>query len=119
MENKYFTLKISKELWRIVFVSSIVPLVIILGLTFYVNHYMPHGRIIDLEKEAGCEPDPELRTRNQCYQEDMTNLDIPEWAKGIRVNWLGIVFLLGFVSVVAYSKSEDKNPSNKNDMFGV
>jgi len=55
---------------------------IILGLTIYVNYYLPHGPSCPTG-EIVCKNDD----RGPCgeeYREDLQNVDIPEWAKFLR-----------------------------------
>jgi len=64
-------------------------LAITIGLTIYVNYSMPHGPSYPTG-EIVCQNDD----RGPCseeYVEDMSNLNIPEWAKFLRKYFLLVV----------------------------
>ncbi|NCA93633.1 MAG: hypothetical protein EOM84_00480 [Sphingobacteriia bacterium] len=81
------------------------------GLVFltvlYVNNYMPHGEIIDLT-EYGCEPSQNREEREDCYQEDMRNLQIPEWAKFLRSYGILLIMGLAGMGICAGSKKSEE-----------
>src|SRR4030042_1695485 len=70
------------------YIRSIVWITVItlIGLTFYVNHYMPHGEYYP----TGNHDD---ETGREIYREDMIDLKIPEWAKFLRANATGILII--------------------------
>lgn len=73
---------LAKVVWVVFF--------IIAGLTFYVNHYMPHGPSYP-SGDIICQNDG----RGPCGEsliEDMSELDIPGWAKFLR-RYMVLVFL--------------------------
>ncbi len=76
-------------------------LVISIGLTIYVNYFMPHGPSYPTG-EIVCQNDD----RGPCgeeYKEDMRNLNIPNWAKFMREYFLlvilGEIFLATYLQV--------------------
>lgn len=82
---------------------------IIIITVLYVNNFMPRGEIIDLT-EYECE---DSERYSNCYQEDMRNLQIPEWAKFLRSNWLIIeVALAGMAFAVYYKEDAEENKVN-------
>lgn len=92
-----------KKLWLIIAIVSWVCLILVGAVGLYVNYFMSHG----LQYATGeyvCQNDD----RGPCaeeFREDMSNLDIPWWAKVIRKYGLGlmIVFALaGSYSTVKY-----------------
>lgn len=63
------------------------------GLVFYVNYNFPHGPAYSTG-EFICENDD----RGPCheeYREDMSDLNMPDWAKFLREYW--ILFLIGLI----------------------
>ena len=81
----------------------LIILIMILGLTIYVNWYMPHGEMIP----AGYDDD---RGR-EVYFEDYRELNIPDWAKVIKGNKstvILIIFAIGLISfgLFDYNKEE-------------
>jgi hypothetical protein len=71
--------------WALFFVTG--------GLTYYVNHYMPHGPSYPTG-EIVCENDD----RGPCgeeYKEDMRRVPIPEWAKFLREYFILVLMPLG------------------------
>ncbi len=84
-----------------------IVLAIVMSLTFYVNHYMPHGPSYPTG-DIVCQNDD----RGPCgeeYREDMTGLDIPDWAKTLRENFAGLVMLLIVAGIcgTAIAKGDD------------
>lgn len=68
-----------KNFWHILKIVIWVSFFISIGLIYYVNHYMPRGPMYDTG-DVVCMNDD----RGPCagkYQEDVSNLDIPDWAK--------------------------------------
>lgn len=69
-----------------------------IGSTVYVNYFLPHGPSYPTG-EVVCQNDD----RGPCgdeYKEDMSNLNIPEWAKFMREYFL--LFLLGEFFLATY-----------------
>jgi len=77
-----------------IFIWIIAVFIFISG--YYVNHYFPHGEIIDLT-EYGCEPNH--AEYEDCYQEDMRNLQIPEWAIFLKEYGVGMLMALVFAGL--------------------
>ena len=83
-----------------IFVISII----LMGLTFYVNYYLPHGPSYPTGDYV-CQFDG----RGQCteeYKEDLSQINISYWAKLTREYWLGVLFGLIFIGVVIDSKKD-------------
>ena len=79
--------------------------VIVFGLGYYVNHYMPHGPMIDTG-DIVCQNDD----RGPCgekYIEDTRGLDIPNWAKVLRESGVMLLFGLAFAGICAGRKNDD------------
>jgi len=77
--------------------------VIMIGLMFYVNHYMPHGPSYPTG-EYVCDHDDRGTCREE-YIEDMSKLNIPDWAKFVRssAGWC-LIFALVIAGGVASDK---------------
>jgi len=91
---------------RVGFVFLII-LIMILGLTIYVNWYMPHGEMIP----TGYDDD---RGR-EIYVEDIRELNIPEWAKVIKYKESAvilIIFAIGIISLGLFEYDKDKQESD-------
>jgi hypothetical protein len=74
-------------------------------LTFYVNHYMPHGPTAPTG-DIVCQNDD----RGSCgeeYKEDTSRLDIPEWAKFLRENFVLALMSLAVAGIYCQSKAND------------
>ena len=95
--------------WKIkkaVSVSIWATTIVIAGLTFYVNWYLPHGpsyptgEYICMNDERGpCGPE---------YVEDMRNLNIPDWAKFIRHWGTGLIIASVFAGISSSIKRENE-----------
>lgn len=75
-------------------------------LTFYVNRYMPRGPSYPTG-EIVCQNDG----RGPCgeaYEEDMSVIDIPEWAKFLRRNFVGIYMLLVTSGICCHAKGRSE-----------
>lgn len=75
---------------------------------YYVNHHLPHGPSYPTG-DIVCQNDG----RGPCgeaYEEDLRELNIPEWAKFLRENGLLIVFLSAFAAIVAGAKARETEP---------
>ncbi|OIP22802.1 hypothetical protein COX95_02580 [bacterium CG_4_10_14_0_2_um_filter_33_32] len=73
---------LSAKLRKIFAVSIWSTLVVLVGLTVYVNYGMPHGPSYPTG-DIVCQNDD----RGPCgeeYKEDLRNVDIPNWAKFLR-----------------------------------
>lgn len=89
-----------RKIARIVSIVMWVFLCEALALTYYVNHHMPRGAYYPTG-EIVCMNDG----RGPCgeaHEEDLSNLDIPEWAKLWRENW-GLVVVGLFLAGVYFS----------------
>lgn len=78
---------------------------VVMGLTFYVNYYLPHGPsyptgdIVCQNNDRGpC---------GEAHKEDMRLLNIPDWAKFLREYFEGVLLAL-LVAGIAIS-NENKN----------
>ena len=94
------------------YIRLIVWIIVItlIGLTFYVNWYMPHGPMID----TGYEIEPPEWSRGgpvEKYVEDMRELNIPNWAKFLRKNTTGI-FIIGLLVAGSISDRTKKGSSD-------
>ncbi len=98
---------LKKKTRKNIAMSLLVFIGIFFVLVLYVNNFMPRGEMIDLT-EYGCEPNRNREEYEDCYREDMRNLQIPEWAKILRSNWLVIEFALIGMAFASYYKEEDK-----------
>jgi hypothetical protein len=80
--SDFFQEKTKKNIAKIIWVS--VCLIFLAG--YYVNNFMPSGEMIDLT-EYGCEPGAvsDRQVKSDCYQENLANLQIPKWAKFLKV----------------------------------
>jgi len=80
---------------------------IMAGLMFYVNHYMPHGPSYPTGEYVCAYGD-----RGPCgeeHVEDISKLDIPDWAKFVRssAGEVFVIFLL-VAGIFASTKTESK-----------
>jgi hypothetical protein len=102
MENKYFSLRITKKAWKLIAIISWILFVALFGIGYYVNHYMPHGQFYSTGDYV-CQNDD----RGPCheeYKEDLRFLNIPKWAKFIRTSE-GEVLIFGLLFVAIVSSS--------------
>ena len=97
-------IKMSERMRHIVSRSIWITLVIILGLTFYVNHWLPHGPLYPTG-EYVCQNDDRGPCGEQ-YREDLRGLHIPSWAKFIRSDWEILSFALIIVGIVVTAKNQ-------------
>lgn len=85
-------------IWTLFFINIV--------LTVYVNYCLPHG----LSYSTGdivCQNDG----RGPCgesYREDLSQVDIPDWAKFIRSNGIFLFFVLGIAGVIVSNKNENE-----------
>lgn len=79
---------------------------ITIGLTIYVNYFMPHGPSYPTG-EIVCQNDE----RGPCgeeYKEDMRNLNIPDWAKFMREYFLLVLLVEFFLATYLQVKGGKK-----------
>ncbi len=95
----------AKILARIVWISFFLLAVV----TFYVNHYMPHGPLYSTG-DIVCQNDG----RGPCgesFIEDTRDLDIPEWAKFLRHHFVLVFIVFGigglYLSAIAEGRKEN------------
>ncbi len=93
-----------KKLLRPLSITVWSLLIIIMGLTFYVNHYLPHGPMYSTG-EPSCITDD--RGCSEGYDEGMSNLNIPNWARLLRKYFLLPALGLGLVGILLNSKKEN------------
>jgi len=73
-----------------------------MGLTIYVNYFLPHGQSYPTG-EVVCQNDG----RGPCgeeYKEDMSKLNIPDWAKFLREYF--VLFFIGLPILAMYLQSK-------------
>ncbi len=73
---------LSVKLRKIFAVAIWTFFIVLVGLTVYVNYYLPHGPSY-FTGEIVCQNDDRGPCREQ-YKEDLRNVDIPNWAKFLR-----------------------------------
>jgi len=93
---------------RKIFAVAIWTIFIVLfGLTVYVNYYLPHGPSYPTG-EIVCQYEDRGPCREK-YEEDLRNVDIPDWAKFLRKSE-GELLLLGlFFAGIVISGVKNKN----------
>jgi hypothetical protein len=79
-----------------------------MGLIYYVNHYMPHGEYYPTgEYVSRYEGGPMVEQ----YKEDLRELNIPNWAKFLRVHGIGLSLILVIAGAVLEGKAkQESNP---------
>ncbi len=105
------SLKLKRNLLIILAVIIWATCIGILGLTFYVNHFMPKGPMIQTDEEVCMNDD-----RGPCglkIVEDTSKLDIPNWAKFFKSDnfllpLIGLVVIGSIVSVKAKEIAKNK-----------
>lgn len=75
-------------------------------LIIYVNYYLPHGPRYPTG-EYVCQFDDRGRCAEE-YKEDMSKLNIPDWAKFLRSSW-GMLLLFGLVIAGICASAKDKD----------
>jgi len=91
----------NKNFWLILTITIWVAFIIVTGLIYYTNRYMPHGET----KSTGdyvCLNDDRGPCKEE-YKENLRNVDIPNWAKffkqsGGELLWMGLLFLAIVIS---------------------
>lgn len=76
------------------------------ALTFYVNHYMPHGPSYDTG-DVVCQNDG----RGPCgelYKEDLSAVNIPDWAKFLREDFVLVLVGLGILGFYLSAKAKEE-----------
>jgi hypothetical protein len=71
-------------------------------LTVYVNYYLPHGLSYPTG-EVVCQNDDRGPCGEQ-YKEDMSQLNIPDWAKFLRENF--VLFFIGLPILAMYLQAK-------------
>ncbi|MBA4336410.1 hypothetical protein C0416_01365 [bacterium] len=91
-----------KKLWLALTIIIWIIFAGIMSLTYYVNHYMPDGHmyatgdIVCMNDGRDCGPE---------YKEDLTNVDIPNWARFFKGDGpILLLFGIGTVGVIAGNK---------------
>jgi hypothetical protein len=85
---------------------------IMIVLTFYVNHYMPHGASYPTG-DVVCEHDDRGRCVDE-YKEDLSKLNIPDWAKFVRSSaGLCSIFGLFLAGAITSRKTENEVSDEK------
>lgn len=97
--------------WKKYFATTIWSSVLVLvGLTLYVNYYMPHGPIYPTDFVI-CQNDDRGPCSEQ-YVEDLRNVDIPNWAKFLRRSEGGLLLygllILGMVVNGATNRNQEE-----------
>ena len=93
-----------RQLCAVIWTMFVITLVSV----FYVNYFLPHGPSYSTG-EYVCQND-ERGPCSEQFKEDMSGLDIPDWAKFIRENYLVYISGLGSlgtclsVMVIEYKK---------------
>jgi len=98
----------SKKFWFSWTVTVWAAFLVFLGLFYYVNWYMPHGPSYPTG-DYDCMFDGEGPC-GEIYKEDLSVVDIPNWAKFLRAN--GIFFftglpILGLILIAKIKKTEE------------
>lgn len=107
----YFIVKkqIIKKIIRIMSITIWSSCVVVAGLIFYVNYYLPHGPSYSTEYYT-CDDYDRCK---EAYVEDMSNLNIPRWAKFLRSsNGMLLWLSLCLMGVVISSKKDKGNDEN-------
>lgn len=84
--------------------------IFLFALTYYVNHYMPRGNMHPTG-DIVCMNDG----RGPCGEsqiEDLSELDIPDWAKFLRSNLMWTVLFFGISTIVLANKPAELRDSN-------
>ena len=98
--SKYFWSSLAMKRVRLIFW---ITLFIFMVLTFYINWYMPRGEMIDMGYEVES-PDYSGRGSVEKFIEDVRELDIPNWAKFLRLNVYKLVVILLFAGGLLENK---------------
>ncbi len=79
---------------------------ITIGLTFYINYYLPHGPMINTGYDCVEYNDGRSSYCGDQYIEDTRKLHIPDWAKFLRRYF--VLVLISEVLLGAYLESKSK-----------
>jgi len=101
---------LSSKLRKIFAVVIWSTFIVLVGLTVYVNYYMPHGPSYPTG-DIVCQND-DWGPCGEKYKEDLRNVDIPNWAKFLRRSegellLFGLLFA-GIVISAAKSKNREE-----------
>ena len=102
--NEIINNKVKKILVTTIWMACFV----VAGLIYYVSHYLPQGPMYGTG-DVSCTFDG----RGPCTEtirEDLSNLDIPDWAKFFKGSE-GLVLLFGLFLMGAIISNRDKNNS--------
>ena len=97
MNKKNFR-TLSKIVW-VLFFTTVV-------LTFYVNNFLPHGPMYDTG-DVVCQNDEHGPCGEQ-FKEDMRELNIPDWAKFIREDFIILFMGLGILGFYLSARAKDE-----------
>jgi hypothetical protein len=90
-------------------IVSLIIMIVLGGLTAYVNNCMPHGEMIYTGDK-----DDEGRA---IYFEDYRELNIPDWAKVIRGNFSAIEFILFAMALMSFGLFDYNKDKQESDRF--
>lgn len=91
------SIRIRKALEIVTWVS-VATIICLIG---YVNHYLPHGPMIDIGYDCTEYNDGRSTACGEQYLEDDRNLNIPDWAKFLRSSESTQLLLsLSFIAIV-------------------
>ena len=100
----------ANEIWRISGLIIWIAVVILFGVGFYVNWYLPHGPSYPTGNTV-CQNEG-MGPCGEEYKEDTRGLNIPNWAKFFRTSeseLLLIVLIIAGMIASAQSKKDNKN----------
>jgi len=106
--------RMDKKLWLTLAITVWGAFVIVLGLIYYVNHYLPRGQFYN----TGFEAEDASGHMQEVYKEDLRGLNIPHWAKFFKSSessllWIGLL-IAGLVISGNKHKTKHKN-GNEGD----
>jgi len=84
---------------RVGFVFLIIAIILV-GLMFYVNWYMPKGEMLDM----GYDDEGNIR-----WVEDVRGLNVPDWAKAIKYSEATTSLLIVAMSIICATLLGNKN----------
>jgi hypothetical protein len=106
LASKLIRGKVRKYLSTVIWTA----LAIMITLMFYINHYLPHGPSYPTGDYVSVNGDRGPLVEE--YREDMSKLDIPDWAKFVRSS-AGWCLIFGLV--IAGSVASNKNDKNDQE----